>query len=331
MARLGVTLPFDGLELHEHRDAVRRLVAAGYEDIWSGEVAGVDGLSQLALYAGWDETVGVSCAVVNAFTRTPSLLAMSAAALGEIAPGRSRFGIGAGSNVIVESWGGVPFKNPYTRTAETLAFIRSALSGERSTGQYRTFQSQNFKLARIPEHPPHLLLAALGPRMLELAAASADGVVLNFLSASDLDRVRQATSQVTRSDLDPLEISVRVFVVPGDDAAAETAARRHIAGYLTVPVYAQYHRWLGREAALEGMWNAWLSGDRKAAVQAIPPQVVQDLVIYGTEQQCAEGVRRYAQSGADAVTVALMPPPGMASKDQVEFLVHLAQALEGSE
>lgn len=330
MARLGVTLPFDGLELHEHRDAVRQLVAAGYEDIWTGEVAGVDGLSQLALYAGWEESVGVSCAVVNAFTRTPSLLAMSAAALGEIAPGRSRFGIGAGSNVIVESWGGVPFKSPYTRTAEALAFVRSALSGERSTGPYRTFQSQNFKLARIPRTPPLLLLAALGPRMLELAATSADGVVLNFLSATDLGQVRQVTSQATRTGLAPLEISVRVFVVPGEDAAAETAARRHIAGYLTVPVYAQYHRWLGRAAALERMWEAWSAGDRKGAVQAIPAQVVQDLVIYGTEQQCAEGVRKYARSGADAVTVALMPPSGMAPKDQVEFLVNLANALEES-
>ena len=146
MTRLGVTLPLNGLELHEHRPVIGQLAAAGYVDIWSGEVNGVDGLSQLALYAGWNDQVGIACGVINAFTRPPALLAMSASAMGELAPGRARFGIGAGSNVIVEDWSGIPFTRPYTRVAETLRYVRAALNGERAGDNYTTFSSSGFRL-----------------------------------------------------------------------------------------------------------------------------------------------------------------------------------------
>lgn len=327
MSRLGVTLPLEGMELHQHRNAVNRLASAGYVDMWTGEVAGVDGLSQLALYAGWNDDIGVACAVVNAYTRSPALLAMSAAALGEIAPGRAQFGIGAGSDVIVSNWNGIPFVNPYQRVAETLRFVRAALLGERSTGQYATFASEGFKLLRLPQVPPRLILAALGPRMLKLAATDADGVVLNFLSASDLARVRDITDGAKRTG-GPLELSVRVFVVPGDDDSSELAARRHIAAYLTVPVYAQYQRWLGREQKLTPLWDAWSSGDRKGAVKAIPQDVVDSLVVYGSPSECASGIRRYLSAGVTAVTILLMPPPGVTGQEQVDFLVDIAREME---
>jgi alkanesulfonate monooxygenase SsuD/methylene tetrahydromethanopterin reductase-like flavin-dependent oxidoreductase (luciferase family) len=163
--------------------------------------------------------------------------------------------------------------------------------------------------------------------MLTLAANQADGVVLNFLSASDLERVRQVTDAVQRSE-SRLELSARVFVVPGESSVAETAARRHIAGYLTVPVYAQYQRWLGREHELTPLWDAWSSGDRKGAVAAIPQQVVDDLVLYGSPRDCATGIRRYVENGLDAVTVLLMPPPDSDPSDQIDFLVDLANEME---
>jgi probable F420-dependent oxidoreductase len=326
VTRLGVTLPLEGLELYQHRAAIERLSTAGYVDLWSGEVNGIDGLSQLALYAGWNDHVGIACGVVNAFTRPPALLAMSAAAMGELAPGRARFGIGAGSDVIVHNWNGIPFETPYTRVSEALEFVQAALRGERSEGEYKTFASRGFKLSRIPATPPLLLVAALGPRMLKLAASRADGVVLNFLSAGDLDRIHDVTDNVKREEA-PLEVSARVFVVPGDDRSAEIAARRHIAGYLTVPVYAQYQRWLGRERELTPLWDAWAAGDRKRAVDVIPQEVVDDLVLYGSPRDCASGIRRYMNQGLDALTVGLMPAAGTDPTEQVDFLVDLGNEL----
>src|SRR5439155_9303230 len=192
MTELGITVPFEGLELHEHRPAIDQLADAGFHGFWTGEVNSVDGLTPLSLFAGWRSDISISCAVVSAYTRGPALLAMSAAALGEIAPGRARFGIGAGSNVIVGNWNGIPFEDPYTRVAESLRFVRRALTGERVSLETRTFTSEGFRLGRVPAVPPKLVVAALGPRMQRLAAAEADGVVLNFLSAADVETVRSA-------------------------------------------------------------------------------------------------------------------------------------------
>src|SRR3954451_3045338 len=149
MTELGISLPFTGVELHDHRAAVDRLADAGFRGLWTGEVDGLDGLTPLALFAGWRSDVTVSCAVVSAYTRTPPLLAMCAAALGEMAPGRARFGIGAGSNVIIDKWNGVPFEQPYERVAESLRFVRAALAGERSGEGTRTFRSDGFRLSRL--------------------------------------------------------------------------------------------------------------------------------------------------------------------------------------
>ncbi len=70
-----------------------------------------------------------------------------------------------------------------------------------------------------------------------------------------------------------------------------------IAAYLNVPVYAAFHEWLGRGPLLEEMWGAWKAGDRKAALAAIPDQVVDDLVLHGSPAQVQAGVQRYIDNG----------------------------------
>jgi alkanesulfonate monooxygenase SsuD/methylene tetrahydromethanopterin reductase-like flavin-dependent oxidoreductase (luciferase family) len=125
----------------------------------------------------------------------------------------------------------------------------------------------------------------------------------------------------------PLEIAVRVFLLPREGPEAEQAARRFLAGYLTVPTYAAFQRWLGREDALAPMNAAWQAGDRRAAMAAIPDEVLHDLVVFGSPAQCAASVRRYLDRGADVVTLAVVPAPDAeAPEARVEFLAELAQA-----
>jgi len=100
---LGVSLPLPGLALHEHRRTVDALAEAGYGEIWSAESDGSDALMPLALFAAWRPDVALTAALINVFTRGPALIAMSAATLGDLAPGRARFCLGTGSDVIVES------------------------------------------------------------------------------------------------------------------------------------------------------------------------------------------------------------------------------------
>jgi probable F420-dependent oxidoreductase len=335
MSTVGVTLPFPGLPLHQHRDVVGRLADAGFGEVSTGEANGLDGLSTLLMCAAWRPELVLSCSVVSAFTRGPSIMTSTAAGFAEAAPGKARFGIGAGSDRIVQGWNGIPFERPYSRVAHTLRFLRTALAGGRCTagedspaGRAATALGvTDYRLGRVPETPPALVVAALGPRMQRLAAAEADGVSLNFLSPTDVTTVRAAAEGVRRELPDPLTVQVRVFVVPdsGGDAG-ELAARRQIAAYLTVPVYTEFQRFLGRGELLTDLLEAWDAGDRRKAVEVVPDQVVRDLFLIGSPRTCAEGVRRYLDAGVDIPTLALMPGHGakMPAGEQADFLCELA-------
>jgi probable F420-dependent oxidoreductase len=317
--RIGVTLPFDDVPLAGHRPLLSGLVEAGYTEIWTGEVNGLDGFGPLMMFRGWSEQITVSCAAASVFTRGPGVLAMTAATLAEAAPGRCRFGIGAGSAVLAEAWNGVPFERPYRRVVDTLRFLRAALAGERV--------GDGFRLARPVDVPPRLLVGVAGPRMQDFAAAEADTMALNFLSPEDVARIRARCQRVERVAPEPLETAVRVFLVPGEGPTAEAAARRMLAGYLTVPTYAGFQQWLGREPSLAPMQDAWRAGDRRAAMAAIPEEVLRDLVVFGSPAQCAEAVQRYLSAGADVVTLALLPHAEAGTPaDRVAFLAELAQA-----
>jgi len=305
----------EGLPLAEHRAVVEELSGLGFADVWSSEASGADAFTPLALAAAWAPALRLGTAVVPVFTRGPGLLAMSAAAMAEAAPGRFVLGIGASSPVVVEHWNAVPFDRPYQRTRDTLRFLRRALAGERVDQDYATFAVRGFRLARVPEVPPRLMVAALRPGMLRLAGREADGVLLNWLAAGD---VPTATAELgPDAAANGTEVAARIFVCPTDDAAtARALGRRLVSTYLTVPVYAAFHRWLGRGELLEPMWRAWAAGDRKAASAAIPDQVVDDLIVHGTPAQCRARLRRYVDAGVATPILALIPPDLGAAADE---------------
>ena len=180
-ARYGITIPFDGVPLHEHKRWYARLRALGYTDLWSAEVDGSDGFTPLALAAAWEPTCKLGVAITPAYTRGPATLAQSVASMADAAPGRFAFGLGASSEVIVAGWNGLAFENQYKRVRDTLRFLRLALTGEKITQSYEGFSVKGFRLSRVPEQQPDLYLAALRPGMLHLGGKEADGVILELV------------------------------------------------------------------------------------------------------------------------------------------------------
>jgi alkanesulfonate monooxygenase SsuD/methylene tetrahydromethanopterin reductase-like flavin-dependent oxidoreductase (luciferase family) len=83
-----------------------------------------------------------------------------------------------------------------------------------------------------------------------------------------------------------------------------------IAAYLNVEVYAEFHRWLGRAPKLQGMWDAWQAGDRKAALAEISDGLVDELVIHGSPAACRERLQEYVTAGINVPIIALIPPYG---------------------
>ena len=304
MARYGMTIPIGGVPLNEHRDWYREMVDLGYTDLWSSEAGGQDGFTPLALAAAWAPEARLGVAIIPAFTRGPATLAMSVASLAEAAPGRFVMGIGASSNVIVERWNGIPFENPYARVRDTVKFMRTALAGEKVEEDYESFSVKGFRLQMNPlAVQPKILVAALREGMLRLAGRLGDGAILNWLSADDVKTV----APLVHAGGEGKEIVARIFVCPTTDVEkARAIGRRMIAAYLTVPVYAAYHEWLGRGERLEGLWTHWKSGDRKAALEAIPDEVVDELVIHGSPDECREHVARYVDAGVDTPALAIV-------------------------
>ncbi|MFD1369156.1 LLM class F420-dependent oxidoreductase [Actinoplanes sichuanensis] len=301
-----MTVPFSGVPLSEHAAVFSALADAGFTDAWSAEVNGTDGFTPLTLAAAWEPRLRLGTAIAPAFTRGPGLLAMTAAALAEAAPGRFQLGIGASSPVVVGDWNAVDFERPFARSRDVLRFVRSALAGELVDGDFDTFSVRRFRLERPPATPPGILLAALRPGMLRLAAAEADGVILNWLSAADVTTAVAETKEAGAG----FDVAARIFVIPTEDAGyARTVGRRMITAYLTVPAYAAFHRWLGREELLAPMWQAWQSGDRKGALAAIPDSLVDELIVHGSPAECRARVQAYADAGVTVPVMALTPTP----------------------
>ncbi len=301
--RWGITVPFAGVPLHAHRDWFVELEDLGFTDIWSSEVNAHDAFTPLALAAAWAPSLRLGQAIVPAYTRGPALLAQSVASLAEAAPGRVVLGLGTSSNVIVERWNNIAFDKPYQRVRDTVLFLRAAFAGEKITEDYETFSVKGFRLGIRLAEPPPILLAALRPGMLRLAGTIADGAIINWLGPED---VRTVVPHVGEDK----EIAARIFVMPSTDRSAVLAiGKRMIAEYLNVEVYAAFHDWLGRGEELGPMWAAWKAGDRAGAVEAIPDRVVDDLLVHGTPEACAERVLEYVANGVTTPAPMIIADP----------------------
>ncbi|MGH3947712.1 MAG: LLM class F420-dependent oxidoreductase [Pseudonocardiaceae bacterium] len=299
--RWGITIPLTGVPLAGHRELISELPDMGYTDVWSAETAGTDAFSPLVLASQWAPQLRLGTAIVPVYTRGPGLLAMSAATVAECAPGNFVLGIGASSPVIVDNWNATEFSEPFARTRDTLRFLRAALAGEKVTETYSTFSVTKFRLERPPRPAPPIMLAALRPGMLRLAAREADGAITNWLAPGDVPKVRAELGA------EP-ELAARIFVCPTTDkAAARGLGRMLISSYLTVPVYAAFHDWLGRGEALATMHKLWAEGDRQGANAAVPDQVVDDLIVHGSVGECRERIQSYVDNGLSTPVIALLP------------------------
>ncbi|GGU96842.1 LLM class F420-dependent oxidoreductase [Actinomadura cremea] len=317
MSRWGLTIPLSG-PLAEQRELIESLPGLGYTDAWSAETNGTDAFTPLALASQWAPELRLGPAIVPVYTRGPALLAQQAATLADLAPGRFVMGIGTSSDTIVERWNGIPFDEPYKRVRDTVRFLRKALAGEKVKEEYDTFTVKGFKLENAPATPPPIVLAALRPGMLRLAAREADGAITNWLAPKDVRTVRSELGA------DP-ELIARLFVCPTENAdEARAIGRWMIAAYMTVPVYRAFHEWLGRGEALRAMNEAWAAGDRKKALEVIPDEVVDDLIVHGSPAQCRARVREYVDDGLTTPVLAIVPTKDLPAAEAVRALAPTA-------
>jgi probable F420-dependent oxidoreductase len=290
-----MTIPFTGVPLHELGPLVRRIDESGYDSVWSAESTEFDGFTPLVVAAENSTRLRLATGIVNVYTRGPALLAQTAAAVANVSDGRFVLGLGASSNVIVEQWNGIPFRRPLAKVEETVEYLRKVLAGERGTG--------GFKLPSPPEQPVPIVLAALRDRMLGLAARIADGAFTNFLPLSRTAQVVDAFAAPEK------ELACRFFSIDGPEAEALVAAKRMFVAYATVPVYAEFFRWLGFADEIDPVVAAWNEGDRKRALELAPDALVRDVFLLGPVEAQRERLEAFGGAGITTAVLALSCTP----------------------
>jgi probable F420-dependent oxidoreductase len=293
--RLALTIPFTGVPLHELGPLVRQIDEAGYDSVWSAESTDFDGFTPIVVAADHSTRLRLVTGIVNVYTRGPAVLAQTTAALASVSDGRFVLGLGASSNVIVEQWNGIPFRRPLAKVEETVAYLRTVLAGERGTG--------GFRLASPPAEPVPIVLAALRDRMLGLAARIADGAFTNFLPLSGATQVVKAFATPEK------ELACRFFSIPGPEDDALATANRIFVAYATVPVYAEFFRWLGFGDEIDPVVAAWNAGDRKRALELAPEALVREIFLLGPVEEQRERLAEFERAGITTAVLALSCPP----------------------
>lgn len=321
MTRLGCVLSlFPALPLAEYVAVAREMEARGYHSAWIGEVSGADAVTVMTLLASHTERLQVGSAVVAVQTRTPVILGLTAATLGHVAPGRILLGLGLSSPTVVEQWHGLRFAPALEQVREAVHIIRRVAAGERVDVAGQHYRVRGFRMtAAPPPGPVRIVLAALGPEMLELAGEIADGVLLNWIPpewvGASIARLQAGARRAGRRLAD-FEIAayIRVCVTDAPDAARQTLAR-DITGYATVDAYASFFRSAGFTAEVDALLAAWNAGDRAEAVRQVSARLLDGLGVVGDERFCRERIAAFAGAGLTLPIVLPFAPAGPAGPE----------------
>ena len=291
----------------------REAEARGYRTAWVSEAAGLEAIVLSTLIATHTRTLKIANGVIPVQTRTPIVYGQVAATLAHLAPGRFALGLGSSSEIIVGQWHGLPFAPSVQQMREAVQIIRMVAGGERVNFEGRFYRLKNFRLSvPAPSPAPGIYLAALGPRMCELAGEVADGVLLNWIPPSAVPvSLRHVEAGAKRAGRSLADVDVAVYVrtcVTGDREDARAALARDITGYATVSVYARFFAECGFAEEMETVNAAWKPGDRAGAVKGITSRVLDGLGAVGPAGFCHERLGAFAATGVTPVVVPFAPP-----------------------
>ncbi|HEY8622081.1 MAG TPA: LLM class F420-dependent oxidoreductase [Dermatophilaceae bacterium] len=305
-----ICLPSRGVSPHDALHLACLLEDVGYGGIWATEVAGHDAVALLAAIATQTSRVRLGTAIIPSATRSPALLAMGAATLAHLAPGRSTVGLGVSSPGIIQEWHGRTFASPLSSVSDALSIIQQAFSGEVTEYHGRAFSSRGFTLQNRPDTRPDFYLAALGPAMRGLATERFDGVILNFLPRSRCEEVVEQVSPSRRFEVTTL---VRVSV-EGEASGGVSRLRKELASYLR---FEQYSRWLaglGYGDAVTALHGE--PGLEERAAQ-VPDDLLQDVSVIGNARSCRAQLEEMCAAGVTPLVIPDVPVGDMIAMERV--------------
>ena len=312
--RIAVTLPM-GPRLEDSITLVEWAEANGFDDVWFSDAMAPDSLTMAAAVAPYTRRMRVGVAVTPVYTRTPAVFAATANVLGQLLPGRFVLGLGSSSQTIMERFNGIQMEKPLTRVKETAIMVRSMLAGEKSEFELSTLHSRGYRQEPLSEPPP-IYLAALRPKMIEMAAEHGDGVIFNLWPQKALPKMLEHVEIGARragKRLEDIEIVNRSVVMVSDDIEdAKARFRNHYAPYYANPVYNNFLKWAGYPDEAEGIVAGWAARDRALSTGSITDEIIEAVAIIGDIDKVHRRFREDAAVGIDTNIVSPIGPMPLA-------------------
>ncbi|MEU4155137.1 LLM class F420-dependent oxidoreductase [Actinoplanes sp. NPDC026670] len=341
--RLGIQLGYSGEGFAEAVDEVVEFEEAGADLVVVPEAYSFDAVSQLGYLAARTCAMDLASGVMQLYTRTPTLTAMTAAGLDYVSGGRFNLGLGASGPQVIEGFHGVRYDAPVARTREIVEICRRVWRRETLTfdgPHYRIPLPGDYaKPLKIINHPVRprvpILLAAMGPRNVALAAEIAEGWQALWLDPRSAGRVFGESLADGRSRRDPalppLDVSVPVpFVIGDPDPALLGRHRAQLALYLggmgargrnfSNDLVRRY----GYAEAATRVQDLYLSGRRAEAIAAVPDDLVAATSLAGRPDDIRRGLDALAAAG---VTTLLASPLATTRADRVKQIAELRTLL----
>lgn len=340
--RTGIFLSYaDGFR--EAADQVVELEKVGVDIALVAEAYSYDAISQLGYLAAKTSTIELGSGVVPIYSRTPTLLAMTAAGLDYVSDGRFRLGIGTSGPQVVEGFHGIPFDAPLGRTREVVDICRQVwrrenvdydgkyyqvpLPADRGTGLGKSLHLINHPVReRIP-----ITIAALGPKNVELTAEIAEGWQPVFFYPEKADSVwgdaLRAGHAKRDPELGPLDVMVSASLAIGDDVDDRLAwAKPQLALYIGgmgargKNFYHNLATRYGYGDVANEIQDLYLAGKKAEAIAAVPDELVRNVSLIGPRGFVKERLAAYAEAG---VTTLLVHPMAAEPAEQVRFTEEL--------
>jgi F420-dependent oxidoreductase-like protein len=326
--RIGMALNYAG-GFKETAAELADFEKAGLDIVFVPEAYSYDAVSQLGYLAAVTERVQLASGIMQLYSRTPTLTAMTAAGIDYVSDGRFTLGIGASGPQVIEGWHGVPYDAPLARTRETIEICRAVWRRERLEYSGKHYQiplpegqgTGLGKALKLINHPVReripIILAALGPKNVEMAAELAEGWEPIFYYPEKAKDVWGPSLEAGRAKRDPalgpLDVIAQTALAIGDNVKGLIDLIRpvqalYIGGmgargrnfYNNMAVRYGY----GQEAA--AIQDAYLSGRKKEAEALIPQELLENVSLIGPKSYVAERVAAMRESGVTTLNVAPM-------------------------
>jgi F420-dependent oxidoreductase-like protein len=315
----------------ESADTVAELERAGLDLVWVAEAYGFDGVSLMGYLAAKTETVQIASGILPIYTRTPTLLAMTAAGVDALSDGRCHLGLGASGPQVIEGFHGVKYDAQIGRTREIVEICRQVWAREdRVVHDGKHYQlplpegegTGLGKPLKIIAHPVRpripIWIASLGPKNVALTAEIADGwmpILFDPAKAGDVWGADLDAGAAKRSaDLDPLMVTAGGLVAIGDDVKGFLDfVRPMVALYVGgmgargKNFYNSLFQRYGYEAEAKEIQDLYLDGKKKEAAAAVPTEFLEAISLCGPEGYVRERMAAFAAAGVTHLNVIPVP------------------------